>query len=359
MPDSLSTNLNCKIDSLIKKTGEIICYVEKQQEMPRAHLSTLGMILLGLFLILFLAAIVPVFSKRTFVDKYLIVSEDNKEDEREKKEKKRNYRWVAYWLLATAILFWAFKELGYIHNPKNFAFSHADLLLAVASIIAIVGAVWAVFARIDADKAFKKSQQTLDAIGSTFGFEEILNNDKLVEIINSIGISNTKINLFLGFPCIGYLFKDKTKFKNVPEVLFMDFNSKLGSLLIGLAAKRIANFQLNLAVFSQADSAALLTNAAGQYEPILLGEKDVLKEFYANIEELKKLNHDEIKIFEIQRNENLRFASIQLQDQPTHRSKAIVWIVRDLTSGVNKFDSAAFQSSDTKLISVLQTAFAS
>lgn len=357
MPDSLQPNLSCKIDTLMNQTSVIKTYVEKQEAMPEMHFNTFGLILLLFFLLLFLAATLPLFKKKTFVDRFLIISEESKDDEREKKERARNYKWVVYWLAASSILFWAFMKLGFIHNPKNFAFSHADLLLAVASIVAIIGAVWAVFARIDAEKAFKKSQQTLDAIGSTFGFEEILNSDKLVTIIKSIGSNDTKINLFLGFPCVGYLYEDKARFKNAPQFLFMDFNDQLAFLLTGLAAKRISNFELNLAIFSQTDSKELLKDKDGNYVPIKLGDKDILEEFYKNIGELKKLNLSGIKISEIQRNENLRFASIQLQNEPTHKSKAIVWVVRDLTNGVTQFDSSAFQSSDTKLISVLQTAF--
>jgi hypothetical protein len=40
-----------------------------------------------------------------------------------------------------------------------------------------------------------------------------------------------------------------------------------------------------------------------------------------------------------------------------HKSKAIIWVVRDLVGNVKAFDSAGFQSSDMKLINVLESAF--
>jgi hypothetical protein len=279
-----------------------------------------------------------------------------------------NVIWVIIWLACAIIFTRGLVDLGLIHFPYNgFEVSHLDLVLAIASIIAVIGAVWAVYARIDADRAFKKSEQTLDAIGSTFDFEEILNNDKIVEIITSIGNSDTKIHLFLGFPCIGYLYKDKPIFKNTPEILFMNFIDRLSILSTRLAGDQIKNFELNLAVFSFEDCKDLLSvetkdpedssKVIKKYSPIMKNEVDTLEDFYKKIETLKKLKNPSIKIIEIQRNENLRYASIQLQNQPAHKSKSIVWIVKDLVGEVRKFDSAAFQSSDTKLLAVLRTVF--
>lgn len=274
---------------------------------------------------------------------------------------KRNFLWVSVWIISSSILFGSLYWLGLIHSPNTNGFfvSDADILLAVVSIIAIVGAFWAVLARIDAERAFNKSQETLNALGSTFEFFDILNNDKLVDIIKSIGNKNTRINLFLGFPIIGYLFKDKDKLRNQPLKIFGEFNDKLTVLHTALLTGNIEGFHLNLAVFTKDNSEKLLEkNANGTPKPMLLGDRDVLKEFYTNITRLKAIeNKQNIKITDIDCNENLRFASIQLEDQPTQNSKAIVWIVRDLTGGVKQFDSAAFQTSDTKLISVLESAF--
>jgi hypothetical protein len=154
------------------------------------------------------------------------------------------------------------------------------VLLIVVSIIAIIGAIWAVLARIDAEKSFKKSQEILDTLGSNFDFTEILNDDRFVKIINSIGNEHTRINLFLGFPCVGYLYKDKAKFRNKPENIFNDLNRKLEDLLDNLTNGKVAEkFSLNIAVFSFDEAKELLKSEDGKYEPIVLANKPDFKIF--------------------------------------------------------------------------------
>ncbi len=273
---------------------------------------------------------------------------------------RKNQFWISVWAISCSIFIWSLYCLGSIKPPTKEGFwdSEVDIFLAVISIIAVIGAVWAVLARIDAEKAFNKSQETLDALGNTFEFSEILNDDKLVEIIDSIGNEHTRINLFLGFPCIGYLYQGKKDFKIKPEELFERLNRKLTDLLDQIQNKTVkTKFHLNIATLSFDDAKELLTDDAGNYKPINFAKEDCLLKFYNLIQEL---DNDEakkyVKHIKIVKNENLRFSSIRQENKSTSKSKAIIWVVSNL-SGVKPFDSAGFQSSDTKLISVLEAVF--
>lgn len=325
--------------------------IPTHQTPKELHLDGWGIAFCFLFIIGLVFSILP-WSKSP-IEKFCRI---------DKKHTFRNLFWVIVCGILFVILLFALYRFGLFypeHNDAGFMFSRVDALILIISIIGIIGAIWAILARVDAEKAFNKSQETLDALGTTFGFSEILNNDKLPEIINSIGKPNRKVSLFIGFPCIGYLYESKDKFRNKPEMLFLDFITKLDYLSNHIDDDdNLKNFYLSLAMFSIADSKELLTDNNKNYSAISNNRRDQIERFYEKIDLLKTKNNPRIIVTEIGLNENLRFASLELENEPSYKSRAIVWIVPDLVDK-KEFDSVSFQSSDPKLIAVLKSVFAS
>jgi hypothetical protein len=406
----IDTTLNKNIDSLLKKTESLIIqtdsvykYVKKQDNIPKMHDNGYGVYVSFLFI---LCTIILIrYNKK--IDS-LIYKKFTSE-----KVKERNIIWALLWLIDSAILFGALMCLGIIHNPKDFWFSHADILLAFASLIALIGAIWAVFARIDAEKAFKKSEQTLkksqetlEAIGNaSFPFSEILNSDKFPSFFqipdNTISPkveSKTTLSLYLGFPCVGFLFIDKHKFKTTPEQLFFNLTEYLYQLKSRLARNnepanqlsKLVGVKLNICVFSKNKVQQMISS---QGTPINSPDgRNIIDDFYTHLEELKAFskidsntgkpvpdeygnqivikfgeivqnNKDSQSIFkeDFDENEKLRFISFYNPNLTPLPSKAYVWIVpKPLTNDKGKvqtFDSSAFQTNDSKFIEVLESVF--
>jgi hypothetical protein len=324
-----------------------------------------------------------------------------------------NWTWVGIWVICAVSFTVGLVNLGLIHFPYNgFTVSHLDLVLAIASIIAVIGAIWAVYARIDAERAFKKSEETLDAFGANFGFYEILNLNRAGGIIDRISSDNTKVSLFLGFPIIGYLYENKSIIslqlieKRFDELIFninrlidrlrihcdstiqvelKELQNKYGKdNALNLQKDYPENISFYVAVFSKTESEALLTeyyekqkkNGSEIENAEQVRIKQKLDDFYATLDELEKVktcypsDKGEIKVLNkskddnsglfMGRNENLRFASINLIDtklKDYERQKSMIWIVNDLNKDNPDFDSSVFQTSDQNLYKVLQTVF--
>lgn len=236
-----------------------------------------------------------------------------------------------------------------------------DWFIAFVSVIGIIGAGWAIKARIDAGKAFDASVKTLNALGNSFNFTQILNGDKLQSLINKIGQNDTTVSLYLGFPCVGYLYKDKHLFKKDPEYLFANLKDKLGELNTLIATKSISGFVLNISCFSESETLAILGG-----KKIMMVNDDLVGAFYKNLQNLKGFEskddrgnqvivHDNFKI-----GEKLRFMSIYSANAANQENKAIIWIVPQLSEPhkeLKTFDSAAFQTSETQFINILESVF--
>ena len=166
MPDTLQI-AKSEIDSLVRHSMN--CVMEENQAHVEPN-TTLAWFFLGVF---FIGSLYAIFRYNSVNTKYKFLENDNS----------RNGFWflIFSFLLVCSVI--SLYNFGLIHPPNKNGFftSHADILLVTASIIAIVGAFWAVLARIDAEKAFNKSEETvrkqddlLNALGNNFEFNEIL-----------------------------------------------------------------------------------------------------------------------------------------------------------------------------------------
>lgn len=239
--------------------------------------------------------------------------------------------------------------------------ARVDWFLAFGFVIGIIGAGWAIKARIDAGKAFRASEKTLNALGNSFSFTQILDENKLQSLIGKIGQDNTTISLYLGFPCVGYLYKDKHLFKKDPGYIFSKLKDKLSALNTLLGSKDISGFELNISCFSKTETEKILDGRA-----IMMGNDNLVESFYNYLDILKQFGTKDEKgnrvivdqNFKI--GEKLRFMSSYCSGGPDQENKAFIWIVPELSDRQKEqktFDSAAFQTSELKFIEVLESVF--
>jgi hypothetical protein len=260
--------------------------------------------------------------------------------------------------------------------------SEVDGLVMLMSVIGIIGAIWAVFARVDAERAFnaakeakdeaikakEESVKTYKSFGASFEFLDILDdnkkNERLPFIIDKIGSSNTIVSLYLGFPCVGCLYKDYIHFtKNINRV-FNDFVEKLGFII-----DAEHSFTLNLAVFD-ATSIAKFMSKSGLDKLEYQGD-NLFKRYFEKLRALENKMKDPtwnkekiIKIIKLTpETEKFRFACVYRNPKLSNVtydenqiSRGLIWVVPDLLYD-KKFDSAGFQTSDVDIIKMLQKVF--
>jgi hypothetical protein len=277
-------------------------------------------------------------------------------------EHTKNFMWVFIWLASAGFIVFTLYLNGEVHFPKaGFMISELDLILTISTIIAIVGAVWAIYARIDAERAFNKSQETLNALGATFPFYDILNKDKVSDIISFIGKDNCDISLFLGFPIIGYLYDEKEKLQITPNKVLGNLYTNIVALINNISD--LHHFKFHISLFSPTDSDNLITTYGIEKglsaDEVLKIKKDTAN-FYEKANELLNLSNNNITInLNMGKNENLRFASIKhLKSKSSFQdNKSIIWVVKNLTTTCVSFNSSCFQTSDKNLLDIVQTVF--
>lgn len=352
----MTTTLNEDDIKLIVETS-VENYIKKNS-FEHAADATIGSILFVIFLLIVLGSLSYLFFESYKKHNCIKIPKDSR----------RNCLWVLVWIISSVILICSLYYYGLIHPTlkEGIWFSHADILLIVASIIAIIGAIWAILARIDAERAFNKSQETLDALGNTFKFYDVLNKDKIFGIIDKIGKSDFAISLFIGFPYIGYLYEEKNKFHILPEDAFEKLTHKLDTLKSSIVDTKypINNYKFSISVFPEDISLQLVEKYANENKSVKENEvteiQEKIKEFYKRIKIIKSLGKAEIIIDEnMSTDENLRFVSLEFKTNnfSFKDNKVLVWIIKDLSNTEVSFDTQCFQSSDLNLISIVQTAF--
>lgn len=294
---------------------------------------------------------------------------------------KRNYILVISWLFTEIVIGVVLYSLWGMIKLESVA--KVDLIIGIATILGIIGAAWAVFARVDAERAFEqafkareKAEETLNALGNSFLFHEILNPDKFSSIINndSKPESHITLSLYLGFPCVGFLYNEKTKFKIPPAKVFHNLSEYLYKLNLLLSNEEIEGFTLNLYVFSKIASNNLL--AKHDDKKIEYAGMDLINSFYDNVDKVKKHSKTDSKgkplkdgknnliviKDDFSMDEKFRFIGYYNSKAiPNSLSKrAFIWLVPKLQTDDGKtesFESAAFQTNDSNFISVMESVF--
>jgi len=277
----------------------------------------------------------------------------------------RNIIFVVYWVIAIFIIGITLFVLWGMIDPVGKA--HVDLIIGLTTIIGIVGAVWAVFARIDAEKAFRQSEKTFNALGSTFDFVSFFEKDKLQKIYSKIGTQNTKISLYFGFPILGLPY---TKNKNLdikPEFLFRDLLASLNSIKDKLEDNESIDFTLNIGYIDEQESINLLNDIPDIDAPAKTILSTRLKEFYILVDfffpiidpatKIRQNKYEKIQFVELELKEKFRFVTFnENADKQT-----FVWIVdiKKSKSGVLKpfVESIVFQTKDDRFLNLLEKVF--
>lgn len=292
----------------------------------------------------------------------------------------RNLLLIFAWIFPTIITGIILYSIWGIIEPDGVA--KVDLIIAFTTIVGVIGAAWAVFARIDAEKAFNQAKLTHEALGTTFSFSEILDSDRLPSIIKNIGQQGTKVTLFLGIPCVGLFYKDRIEELGKGKIIKV-FNELINDLN-ELVASNNTNVFVCLGLFKKDIAIKYLKESGFDFNH---GTRDLIEEYGKVYDELMRLKVTEkfkdcIKIIEIEpQKEYFRFASVYNERDGIH--KAIVWVVPDLPTLIvhpvtniqqtknskqktpakngkseeGFFDSACFQTSDRSLIRILQSVF--
>jgi len=355
MPDTLYTHLQSQIDSLVCKTNVILKYVQEQEKEPEFRLNIVVIIGIILFVVIIAKYILIANKEKKWTVKILkfLGLETNEEH---RNDRRRSYVELACWLIVVSVLF----AFGLIHN-----FSQAELLVTIALIFTIVGAFWSVFSRIESTKAFKQSEKTYNAFGSTFDFITFFEEDKLPKVYDRIGKEDTEVSLYIGFPIVGLPYIKNNKLDEKPENLFISLTRRIEDIK---RSKKQVNCILNIGIFSLSDSIKTLNaiphiNATKKKElQEQLEHFDNLVKYFNDFNKQKKekdRNYNEvIRFIEIDFKEKFRFVTIKEMDSVDRKS--FVWVV-DLKEGSDEklepFDSIVFQTKEERFLNLLENIF--
>ena len=287
---------------------------------------------------------------------------------------KKNLKDAIFWLAMLILMFSCFYLFGWIHPTmkKGFFFSHGDILLVGATVVGIIGAIWAILARIDAERAFEQSRMTYNALGSMFDFATFFEKDKLPKIYDEIGISNTNISLYLGFPIVGLPFERRNDLDIKPEELFLKLKEKLEHFKNKLDFPNPTPFEFSLYIgYIDKPEALTILKDILVNEPVLLGILiNHLNDFYTLVDYFypldpatqKRINiSDKIRFIELELKEKFRYVTVKKVDVDVKSyKKTFVWVVdfkENPKGNLEPFDSKIFQTKDERFLGLLENVF--
>jgi hypothetical protein len=308
-------------------------------------------------------------------------------------EHKRNFKDVGIWFFIVSVIFAGLYFQGWIHpvNKNGFFISHGDVLLITVSIIALIGAVWAIYARIDAEKAFKESILTRLSFGNSFSFPAIFmeegNNKRLPHIINKIHEDNYTVSLYIGFPCIGHFYRKSSNYSEDridPDEVNKNFYLLIKKLDAVITDTSASEYTINLGIFDDKEIKKCFPDSdpeiafrppdslSGDPSRNLLEDwQDVIKRLKEKVDEEVKKNSEwgkkkKVNFIPIKReDERFRFASVSvrntvgLDQRLLENLRALIWVVPDFYhTNTLEFTSAGFQTSDISIIEMLEKVFA-
>ena len=340
MPDTSYTNIQNRIDSLVSKTDVVLQYVNEQEKMTELRPS-IWWIIGGILFFVIIIKIILIKNKGNKKVKKVLNSLGIEYDDDHKNDKRRSYIELLIWLLVVSVLF----AFGLIHNK----FSQAELLFTVALIFTIVGAFWSVFSRIESTKAFKQSEKTFNALGSTFDFISFFDNDKLPEVYKIIGSKDTSedtvVSLYIGFPIVGLPYVKNKKLIDTIDSLFTELIRHIEDI-----KEDKIKCTLNIGVFSETDSEDTLEKVPNIEPEKKLKLQKKLTKFYGL---LKGADNDKIRVIYIDFKEKFRF--VTRKEKGSVDKTSFIWIV-DL-EGREQFDSVVFQTKEIRFLNLLEDVF--
>jgi len=270
----------------------------------------------------------------------------------------------------------------------NFWDAKIEWTVAVAIIIGVIGALWALIAKIDANRAFlqakdankqaeKAANTALDAFYAVAGivtFEDILVADGIRQgvpmIEGLLEAAHEKLILVLGIPAIGYFRKKEIENKEGKKSYTyplrkndkaINFCYTLAKFIHDIPKKK--DFKLFRLFYFDDETLGNFTKGAIMKGEMNESDKVSLENAYIHlnkmIEETKsRIQND--KIFQCNRYSTelgIRFviAESKSEDKMTE-NKALVWVVSDFDhDDPGTFDAAGFTTRDKYIIENLKT----
>ena len=246
----------------------------------------------------------------------------------------------------------------------DFRAARVEWFLAVSAGLAVIGAVWAVWAKVMADKAFQAAQSAddkaykafLSATTKAIPFDQLIGNQILHRHIDS---ANTKMRLLLGLPEVGFFYKNsKNELALVDDAcrLATQISAKTNSILAqggkvdilffdrelcaSIAGKAAVDPRIKTKFLSHYDSfvASLQCDSVNEqlkwYGYALAAQRPTASEFDPGI----------------------RIAIVDMGKPGINSEKAIIWFVSEfLDETPTDFRAAALETFDPSLINLMNS----
>ena len=271
----------------------------------------------------------------------------------------RNWLWtvvVFLWLLNLCFICYYFDILRLPEGITDWKKSNADGFLVFVSILAILGFIWAVRARIDAEKAFRQSEITYEAVTGAFNFDDIYDVDKLPEIYNSIAEPEVTVVLILNFPMLGVFTKGVSpKLIESVRQYFILLSSKINLLRSKSSANNWPKkFKLFIACYSQEYTNSFSSKLPDQ------SYKGLIDYFYNEVNLLYNEVKDPTKFdrYYFDADIGIRTALALHPKGAEKDSQGIVCLVSDFDKNdPDEFKTACFRTKHISFIEALQKLF--
>lgn len=303
------------------------------------------------------------------------------EDVRDQKDKERKVVWeearhvvvVGFSVIDVLMLMVLNKFMVDSESLSKLWEARVEWIVALGTAIGILGAIWAVLAKMEASRAFSEANESKDyafrtynSIAGAFKFNEILKQNTDFMLPFHLHREHSDLILFLGFPAVGFFHRGnhgKEDMLNEAVTFCDNLTAKLLSLK-NTTEKPIIRLVLHSAVLTK--------------EYLNKGESDktITNKERQNYENAEKRLHEAIKEFSLAEGKNfkcavlekeigLRFAiSKSINPDEEENEKAIVWVVADFLINksnsnqsnqvLSKFESAGFKSRDPEIIKALR-----
>jgi hypothetical protein len=245
-----------------------------------------------------------------------------------------------------------------------------EWIVAAGIALGVLGAAWAVLAKLEASRAFSEAFEskryalrTYNSIAGAFRFNEILkpNTDSMLPF--HVGRAHSELILFLGFPAVGFFHQGKASTQSFLEAA-LTFGRDLANRLEKFA-QDTRDPLVRLVLFSHELTQHYLDKGIADKTITPEQRQDyeaVEARLYSTIAPLLRKNTN-FKCAVLEQEIGLRFAiSKSIDPDEEENERAIVWVVADFlpndgttTPILSDFGSAGFKSRDPEVIRALRS----